>query len=151
MFQGYLALRRKQQTVVKASRRRIRLNARPHGVVLAAPLAKSLVLAVGGGVLLALGWPASGFAVVPLAVAAAIALGAVWRWERTRLLVTDDEVTVVSGSVRRRSATVALDRVGPVEVEQGVLGRLFGYGTLVAGDLEVPHVARPRVVARLLR
>jgi hypothetical protein len=46
---------------------------------------------------------------------------------------------------------VPLRRLGPVEVEQGVVGRVLGYGTLVAGELEVPYVARPREVARLLR
>jgi membrane protein YdbS with pleckstrin-like domain len=137
--------------VPKERRRRIRLEARPHGVVLLGPLAKALVLAGAGGVLLALGWPASAFTVVPLALAAVIALRAAWRWERTRLVVTDEEVSVVFGTIRRRSATVPLGRLGPVEVEQGVVGRVLGYGTLVAGELEVPYVARPREVARLLR
>jgi hypothetical protein len=46
---------------------------------------------------------------------------------------------------------VTLARAGAVEVEQSFLGRLLGYGTLVAGELEVPYVARPADVARLLR
>jgi membrane protein YdbS with pleckstrin-like domain len=137
--------------VARDRRRRIRLDARPHGVVLLGPLAKALVLAAGAGVLLALGWPASALAVVPLALAAVIAVRAAWRWERTRLVVTDEEVSVVFGTLRRRTATVPLRRLGPVEVEQGVVGRVLGYGTLVAGELEVPYVARPREVARLLR
>jgi uncharacterized membrane protein YdbT with pleckstrin-like domain len=128
----------------------VRLDVRPHGVVLAWPLAKALVLAGVGGVLLALGWPVSPLGVLPLAVAAAIALRAVWRWERTRLVVTDDELRLITGTLRRRAATVALSRVGPVEVEQGILGRLLGYGTIVAAELEVPYVSRPAEVARLL-
>ena len=42
-----------------------------------------------------------------------------------------------------------LERVGPVEVEQGLLGRMLGYGTVIAGDLEVPYVPDPRRVGRL--
>jgi membrane protein YdbS with pleckstrin-like domain len=129
----------------------IRLDARPHGVVLAGPLAKTLVLAGAGAVLLAIGWPVSPLGALGVGAAAVVLLAAVWRWERTRLVVTSDELRVVSGTLRRRSASVALSRLGPVEVEQGVLGRVLGYGTLVAGDLEVPHVARPRAVERLLR
>ena len=110
-----------------------------------------MLLAAAGGGVVALGWPVSPFGAVLVAVAAFLALRAVWRWERTRVVVTGDELRVVTGTLRRRSATVALSRVGAVEVEQGVLGRLLGYGTLVAGDLEVAHVARPRAVARLLR
>jgi membrane protein YdbS with pleckstrin-like domain len=124
---------------------------RPHGVVLARPLGMAVLLAAVGGSLVALGWPASPFGAVLVAVAALLALRAVWRWERTRVVVTGDELRVVTGTLRQRSATVALSRVGAVEVEQGILGRLLGYGTLVAGDLEVAHVARPRAVARLLR
>jgi uncharacterized membrane protein YdbT with pleckstrin-like domain len=119
--------------------------------VLALPLAKALVLAAAGGVLLALGWPVSPFGALPLALAAVIALRAVWRWERTRVVVTGEELRVVTGTVRRRATTVALSRIGAVEIEQGLLGRVFGYGTVVVGELEVPYVARPRTVARLLR
>ena len=115
------------------------------------PLAKALVLAGAGAVLLTIGWPVSPLGALGVGAAAVVLLGAVWRWERTRLVVTSDELRVVSGTLRRRSASVALSRLGPVEVEQGVLGRVLGYGTLVAGDLEVPHVARPRAVERLLR
>jgi membrane protein YdbS with pleckstrin-like domain len=129
---------------------RIRLDARPHGIVLAGPLARALLLAGAGGALFTLGWPIAPLAVIPLAAAAAIALAAVWRWERTRLVVTDEEVRFVSGTMRRRSASVSLGRAGPVEVEQGPVGRLLGFGTLVAGDLRVPNVARPHEVARLL-
>jgi membrane protein YdbS with pleckstrin-like domain len=146
-----LAPRRKAQTVTRERSTSVRLDARPHGVVLAWPLAKALMLAGVGGVLFAVGWPVSPLGALPLAVAAAIAVRAVWRWERTRLLVTDDAVSVVSGTVRRRAATVARGRIGPVEIEQGLLGRFLGYGTIVAGELEIPYVARPREIARLLR
>jgi hypothetical protein len=37
---------------------------------------------------------------------------------------------------------------GTLAVEEDVLGRALGYGTLIAGELEIPYV--PREVARLL-
>ena len=37
-----------------------------------------------------------------------------------------------------------LERVGAVEMEQTLLGRLLGYGTVFAGDLEISYVAGPR-------
>jgi hypothetical protein len=37
-----------------------------------------------------------------------------------------------------------------VEIEQSLLGRLLGYGTIVAGELEITHVPQPhRLVDRL--
>lgn len=87
---------------------------------------------------------------VLLVAAAAVALRAVWRWERTRIVVSDERLVVAHGTLRRRLATVPLTRVGAVEVDQPLLGRVLGYGTLVAGDLQVPYVPSPRDVVRLV-
>ena len=75
---------------------------------------------------------------------------AVWRWERTKVVVTTEKLFVVHGTLRRRAAAVRLARVPAIEVEQTVLGRLFGYGTLVAGELEIPYVPQPRHAATLV-
>jgi uncharacterized membrane protein YdbT with pleckstrin-like domain len=83
-------------------------------------------------------------------VAALLALRAVWRWEQTRVIVTEDQLAVVRGTLRRRIAAVRLERVGAVEVDQGLLGRLLGYGTLVAGPLEITYVPQPRSVYGLV-
>ena len=48
------------------------------------------------------------------------------------------------GTLRRRIAAVRLERVGAVEVDQSLVGRLLGYGTLVAGPLEITYVPQPR-------
>ena len=78
-----------------------------------------------------------------LAAAALTAVRSVWRWERTRLSVTGDRLVVVYGTLRRRSASASIG--GAVEVERTLPGRLLGYGTIVAGDLEVPFVPRSLV------
>lgn len=101
------------------------------------------MLAGAGAALLALAWPLSPVGALLLAAGALSALRAVWRWERTRLLVSDDRLVVVHGTLRRRSASAAL--AGAVEVEQTLPGRLLGYGTVVAGDLEVPYAPRDLV------
>jgi len=119
-------------------------------VVLAGALLRAAVLVPAGAALLAAGWPWSVGAPLPLGAAALLVLGAVWRWERTRLVVTTEKVVVVQGTVRRRSASVPLSRVGAVELEQSLPGRVLGYGTVVAGDLEIPYVPRARRVCGLL-
>jgi len=118
--------------------------------VLAGPLLRAGGLAVGGVAAFVYGWPVSAVGVVLLALGAAIVFRAVWRWERTHVVLTSEKLFVVHGTVRRRSAAVRLERIGAVEVEQGLLGRLLGYGTVVAGDLEITHVPEPgRLVERL--
>ena len=129
---------------------RIRLDERRHAVVLAGPFARALALSGLGLVTLWLGWPLSAAGAVLLALGALLAVRAVWRWERTHVVVTTEKLFVVHGTLRRRAAAVRLGRVGAVELEQTLLGRLFGYGTVTAGELEISYVARPRELTRLL-
>ncbi len=128
----------------------VRYEARPHTAALVRPLSRSLFLALAGGVLVGLSPPWLGvLGAVLLGVGALVALRAVLRWDRTSLVVTTEKLLVVHGIAQRRAAAVRFARVGPVEVEQGLLGRLLGYGTVIAGDLEIPYVPDPRRVGRL--
>jgi hypothetical protein len=129
---------------------RICLDARRHGVVLARPLAESGVLVGLGAVLLALRWPLPVPGAALVIAAAGVCLRAVWLWERTRLVVTTEKLCVLDGTLRRRSSAVRLRTVEKLELEQSFPGRLLGYGTLVAGPLEIQHVPRPRSVYRLV-
>lgn len=126
------------------------LDERRHAIVLAAPFVRALGLAALGIGLMAIGWPVSIVGVALQVVGAAIALRAVWTWEQTRVVLTTDKLFVVHGTLRKRAAAVRLTRIGTVEIEQGLLGRLLGYGTIVAGDLEIDYVPEPRRVYGLV-
>jgi hypothetical protein len=128
----------------------VRFQARPHTAALFRPLSRSVLLALAGGVLVGLSEPWLGIVgALLLGLGALVALRAVVRWDRTSLVVTTEKLLVVHGIARRRAAAVRFSRVGPVEVEQSFIGRLFGYGTVIAGDLEIPYVPDPRRVGRL--
>ena len=126
------------------------LDERRHAIVLAMPFARALGLATVGLALMAIGWPASIVGVLLQAVSAAIAVRAVWNWEQTRVVLTTDKLFVVHGTLRKRAAAVRLARIGAVEIEQGLVGRMLGYGTIVAGDLEIEYVPKPRDVYGLV-
>jgi uncharacterized membrane protein YdbT with pleckstrin-like domain len=128
----------------------VRLEERPHFAALLRPMIRSLALALVGAVFV-LAAPASLGLVGAflLGAAAVLALAAVWRWDRTQVVVTTDKLFVVYGIAQRRAAAVRLARIGPVEMEQGVLGRVLGYGTVIAGDLEIPFVPDPNRVCSL--
>ena len=128
----------------------VRLDCRAHGIVLARPFAKAFVVAGAGGIVYSFGWPWLVVGAVLLAVGAFVALRAAWEWERTRLLITTDQLVVVRGTLRRRTTAVKLDRVGGLRVDESLLGRLLGYGTLVAGDLSIEYVPHPWGVCRLV-
>ena len=132
----------------------VRLESRPHGAALIRPLGRALVLGAAGGAFVILGprlsWGIAAVGALVLGAAAFLALAAVLRWDRTRLILTSEKVFVVYGVVRRRAAAVRLARVGPVEIEQSLAGRFLGYGTLVAGDLVVPYVPESGELDRLI-
>jgi uncharacterized membrane protein YdbT with pleckstrin-like domain len=128
----------------------VRLEERPHAAALVRPVGRSLSVALAGALLVLLAPSSLGLVgAVLLAGAAVLALAAVWRWDRTHLVLTTEKLFVVYGIAQRRAAAVRLARVGPVEMEQTLLGQLLGYGTLIAGELEIPFVPDPERVCSL--
>jgi uncharacterized membrane protein YdbT with pleckstrin-like domain len=120
------------------------IDSRRHAIVLVRPLTWATALALAAVVCLGVGWPATPAGAVLAAAGALLAVRAVWRWDRTHVVLTTEKLFVVHGILRRRAAAVRLTRVGAVELEQTLLGRLFGYGTVIAGELEIPYVPRAR-------
>jgi PH (Pleckstrin Homology) domain-containing protein len=125
-------------------------DSRRHAVVLARPFARALSIGLVGFVCFAVGWPVM-LAGPPLLALGALGAGlSVWRWERTRVVVTTEKLFVVHGTLRRRAAAVRLARIATIEIEQSLVGRMFGYGTLIAGELEIPFVPQPRRIGTLV-
>src|SRR5438094_10500594 len=129
--------------MITSGSERVCLDERRHAVVLAGPFVRALGLASVGIGLMAIGWPVSIIGVLLQGAGAFVALRAVWSWEQTRVVLTTEKLFVVHGTLRRRAAAVRLSRLGAVEIEQGLAGRLLGYGTIVAGDLEITYVPEP--------
>ena len=136
--------------MLRSPHEQVLLDARRHGIVLARPLTWAFALAVVAAAAVVSGWPASLVAPLLLAIAAGVALRAVTRWERTRLVVTTEKVFVVHGLLRRRAAAVRLAAVEAIELDQSLVGRVLGYGTLRVGPLEVTRVSAPRSVCGLV-
>ena len=90
------------------------LETRRHGIVLARAFARSFLLSAAGIAAVPLPWPWSALGVTATLLAAVLAVA------------------------------VRLERIGAVELEQSLLGRLLGYGTIVAGELEIEFVPAPR-------
>jgi uncharacterized membrane protein YdbT with pleckstrin-like domain len=88
--------------------------------------------------------------VVVVAFAAVVTLRAVWKWERTRVVVTTEKVFVVHGTWRRRARAVRLAAVEAVELEQTFPGQLLGYGTVVVGPLTLDRIPRPKRLYHLV-
>jgi uncharacterized membrane protein YdbT with pleckstrin-like domain len=133
------------------SEEHVMLDARRHGVVLVRPLLRALVLALLGAAAFLGGWPVSAAGATLLVIAAAVATAAVCRWDRTHVVVTTEKLFLLHGVVRRRASAVRLARIGTVEIDQSLPGRVLGYGTIVAGDLEISCVVRPYELCGLVQ
>lgn len=120
-----------------------------HGIALARPFFRALVLAFAGAACFFAPWtPVAAVGAALLALAALTAVVGVARWDRTHLAVTGSALVVEHGLLSRRTASISLN--GTVfEVERTLLGRILGYGTVVAGELEMDYV--PRRLTRLLQ
>jgi uncharacterized membrane protein YdbT with pleckstrin-like domain len=130
---------------------RVVVDARRHGIVLVQPLLRAAALAALGAAAVVAGWPFSPVGGALLLLAAVGAVAAVLRWDRTHVVLTTDKLFVVHGILRRRAAAVRLDRVA-LELEQSLLGRVLGYGTIVAGELEIRYVPEaPRIAGLATR
>jgi uncharacterized membrane protein YdbT with pleckstrin-like domain len=120
-----------------------------HGIALARPFLRALALALAGAACFFAPWIAvAAVGAALLVLAAFVAVVSVARWDRTHLLVTGNTLVVEHGFLSRRSASISLS--GTVfEVERTLLGRILGYSTVVAGELEMDYV--PRRLTRLLQ
>ena len=89
--------------------------------------------------LLSLGWQTGSLPRLALGYAAAAclvlaplyAIGAWTRWYSTEIAVTDKRVIYKRGLISRRTLEMNVSKIETVDVEQGPLARLLGYGDVV--------------------
>src|SRR5437588_12553372 len=74
----------------------------------------------------------SGLVIIPVLFSAFIAF--VWAWslrQSTEIVITDRRVFGKWGVFSRSYIAQPLDKISSIKLEQGMLGRLFGYGTIL--------------------
>ena len=76
--------------------------------------------------------PALGLGLVFLAVAYV-------RYKSTELAVTTKRVIVKHGFIRRQTVEINMNKIESIQVDQGVLGRVFNFGSLVVAGTGTSH------------
>ena len=61
------------------------------------------------------------------------------RYKSVELAVTTKRLIVKHNFVRRQTVEINLNRVESIQVEQGLLGRLFNFGTLIVAGTGTSH------------
>jgi uncharacterized membrane protein YdbT with pleckstrin-like domain len=109
------------------------VKARPHWIVLLGPLVLlglAMVLAIGTAVVLS-GSPAlGGYAVAGVVALIALFLlaGRMITRATTEFCVTDHRIIVKRGVLSLHTVELNVDKVESVDVDQSLLGRMFGFG-----------------------
>ncbi|HEV2386925.1 MAG TPA: PH domain-containing protein [Candidatus Acidoferrales bacterium] len=137
-----------------------------HWIVMFWPLLGGLVLGFFGFALFAGGWMATrksasyqgaivGGAIAVVAAAALIG-GGIIRRAATEVAVSNKRVLIKRGLLSRRSIEVLLPKVESIGVEESLLGRMLGYGTVIVrgtgGTLETfDKIAHPNELRRQIQ
>lgn len=83
---------------------------------------------------------ALGVLLVPLFGAGLVLLAVLFvRYKSTELAVTTRRVIVKHGFIRRSTVEINLNKVESIQVDQGILGRMFDFGTLVIAGTGASH------------
>ncbi len=67
------------------------------------------------------------------------------RYKTTELAITNKRVIAKFGFVSRRTVEINVGKVESIQVQQGILGRIFDYGSLVVSGAGTPQAPIPGI------
>lgn len=104
----------------------------------------ALVLAIGGSMSMSDG---SVFGNIVLLVGGVMLIRAIMEYISTEFAVTSKRIVAKKGLIRRSTIELNHSKVESLNVNQGIFGRIFGYGTVdvngAAQGTGIPHIAGP--------
>jgi uncharacterized membrane protein YdbT with pleckstrin-like domain len=107
---------------------RVVYRAHIHKLSFLGPVALAVILIVAGGLLISVEQIAS------IVVFAAALIPLIWAYvvySSSEFAVTDKRVIIKVGFIQRRTVETMLSKVEGIEVNQGIIGRMLDYGTIV--------------------
>jgi membrane protein YdbS with pleckstrin-like domain len=82
---------------------------------------------------------AAGIVLLPVGIGLIFLVIAFVRYKSVEVAVTTKRIIVKHGFIRRQTVEINLDKVESIQVEQGLLGRLFNFGTLIVAGTGTSH------------
>ncbi|MGB4059593.1 MAG: PH domain-containing protein [Burkholderiaceae bacterium] len=127
---------------------------KPHGKVMASYIEKNLI---AGEKIIYKGstslwsffvWIILGIITIPGGIGLVILLAVYLKYISTELAFTDKRVIAKFGFIRRKTIEMRIEKVESIQVDQGLMGRLLNYGTLIvsgAGNPQapIPNISKP--------
>ena len=100
-------------------------------------------------------WPHAWKIVVGIVLLPAFGLGLVflaWVWilyKTTEIAITNKRIIAKFGFISRSTIEINLPKVESVQVDQGVMGRMLDYGTIIVAGAGTPNLSIPGAAAPL--
>ncbi|MEY4562843.1 MAG: hypothetical protein RLZZ618_2120 [Pseudomonadota bacterium] len=69
------------------------------------------------------------------------------KYKTTELAITNRRVIAKFGFIRRRTVEININKVESIQVDQGIMGRVFDFGTLVIAGAGEPQAPIPGISA----
>jgi uncharacterized membrane protein YdbT with pleckstrin-like domain len=74
-------------------------------------------------------------------------------YSTTELAITNKRVIAKTGIIRRNSVEISNSKVEGITYHQGIIGRIFGYGSILVrgtgiGQVPIPFIAQPEYFKR---
>jgi membrane protein YdbS with pleckstrin-like domain len=101
-------------------------------------------------------WPHAGKLILGILLLPLFGLGLVllvWVYiiyKTTEIAITNKRIIAKSGFVSRNTIEINLPKIESLQVEQGVLGRMLDYGTVIVAGAGTPSLTFPGIAAPLL-
>lgn len=72
-------------------------------------------------------------------------LGAAIRYFTTEVAITNKRVVAKFGLIRRRTIEINLQKIESIQVNQGIFGRIFGFGSIIVAGAGNPQAPIPGI------
>lgn len=90
-----------------------------------------------------------GFILLPVFIGPIFWIWAAIRYYTTEIAITNKRVIAKFGLIQRKTVEMNLNRVESVQVDQGILGRIFNYGSILVSGAGDPKTPVPGISAPL--
>lgn len=76
-----------------------------------------------------------------------VLIGVLIRYKSTEIAVTNKRIVAKFGFIRRRTVEIAVRKIESIQVQQGLMGRMFDFGSIVMAGAGNPQAPIPGISA----
>jgi uncharacterized membrane protein YdbT with pleckstrin-like domain len=91
-----------------------------------------------------------GILLLPVVVGLGLLIWVLIIYKTTEIAITNKRIIAKFGFISRSTTEINLPKIESLQVDQGVMARLFGYGTIVVAGAGTPNLRIPGIADPLL-